>query len=480
MLYIDADDSLANSAIESLKQLAAATKPKDTKIAVALGVEGDVSGCPKLQYFQGYLFQGRSQGTALSKYVEPLFQPTNSMIEPGSLAHFISQVVGKDRDRNYCLILWGHGPELLFQGLDRPNGKRRYLTPTELRAELEQAQEQTNTKLEIIAMDACSMSLFEYAAELRGLARYMVASQEEIPDSSYPYEGLVPLFSEKERDPKALCRRAVELFVEAYQDYFYWLKTGMRPAMLSAIDLEKLHSIAEKQLEDFVGALTAAANDDAHAKAILMARSNSQGFVGGTFVDLRDFCEQLIAKPNSITKELHKASTSLRDFLTLGDDKCIFADRKVCINKQSQPEIEYKLDSCHGLSIYLPYLREVDGNRIKKFTIVEASKGSDGSGTLGGGKNAQIANLAAGNIQDAIRRQAITDIEEDYGKSKFEAKKKWDEFIRCTWSRILAKHEPARLDEVYSGEQVARNLLKSCTATQESKKNRTRAVAAGK
>ena len=111
------------------------------------------------------------------------------MADPKTLTDFVNWASGplnKPKDRNYCLILWGHGTELL---LDQDPGTKgeRYLTPAKLKSALEGTEFNKNNKLDIVAFDACSMSMIELASALQGCVRFMIASQDEVPDVSFPY-----------------------------------------------------------------------------------------------------------------------------------------------------------------------------------------------------------------------------------------------------------------------------------------------------
>jgi hypothetical protein len=44
------------------------------------------------------------------------------------------------------------------------------------------------------------MSMFEMAYEIKDLAKLMIASQEEVPDASFPYYDLVQLFRRQGKD----------------------------------------------------------------------------------------------------------------------------------------------------------------------------------------------------------------------------------------------------------------------------------------
>src|SRR5207244_6793258 len=100
-------------------------------------------------------------------------------------------------DNRHALFLWGHGPELLFDedatpkaegadGKTKNSGKpiRKYLTPSELKTALSKTL--LKKKIDILGMDACSMSMAEIASELGDYVKFMVASQEDVPDLSFP------------------------------------------------------------------------------------------------------------------------------------------------------------------------------------------------------------------------------------------------------------------------------------------------------
>src|SRR5215469_8110678 len=112
MLYIVADDGLANFAIESLKQLQH-TAGGNVKVAAQV----DLDGSRQKRAIRRYKFTephfGSIQGNEDRNNLVP---HDTDMTDPGVLANFITYV-WQQRDLesdHYCLILWGHGPELLY------------------------------------------------------------------------------------------------------------------------------------------------------------------------------------------------------------------------------------------------------------------------------------------------------------------------------------------------------------------------------
>src|SRR5262249_53977337 len=150
MVYINADNILANFAVESLKQLRNAASPNVTVIA-----QFDDNQHPDARL---YLFKG-DESTRNEPLQESLIPKDElaklehihdvDMTRPETLTEFIDFATEKSKTDRYCLILWGHGIELLLdddrrfgdQGkpLIENNGVpvRRYLTVPNLGKALE-------------------------------------------------------------------------------------------------------------------------------------------------------------------------------------------------------------------------------------------------------------------------------------------------------------------------------------------------------
>jgi hypothetical protein len=365
-------------------------------------------------------------------------------------------------------------------------------------------------------MDACSMSTIEYASQLHGIAECMVASQEEVSDLSFPYDTLLTGFRRYGSNVKTLCEKSVTSYMDAYQDYITDLQTGMKPCTLSALDLQQLDEVLgpsegdeKKSFPIFVETLrtTLAKNRDLEQK-ILEARAKSQGFVGGLFVDLADFCDKLMKELGEKQPRLNKAckvvSQSIKTpgKVVLANEVAKTAKEKVTKNAENE-------HTCHGLSIYFPYF----GDREEKddqFRIVanpkdtgrsERGKGPGAEQDIGGksvlsrqeirvkgpgaeqdtggkgpgaeqdtggkgpgaeqdigGKGRDIANLAARSVLYSVRWQLIKDTENYYPELEF-AKTGWYDFIQRDWSTILAKHRAHQINVRYSAEQCAINLF---------------------
>lgn len=466
MVYMAADDTLANFAIESLKQL-----QKTATDEVVVVAQFDPDGLSRAHRVRRYVFNGATQNQPLKDNAD-LWGQTHSrsvnMAEPGTLTEFMEWVYRDYPAEHYCLTLWAEGPLLLFQlpaKSDRqtlPLGTGAYLTPAQLKQALNKARPMRKPldakgegkKLEIIAMDACSMSMCEIACELKDEAEFMVASQEEVPDPSFRYDMLVELFS-KSWGNKELCQEGVVGYVTAYQQYFYNQANGTHPVTLAAIELEQMQNL-KGSLKELANALKSAAKAPETAGLIYSARAQSQSYVGGLYVDLHDFCNKL-GEATQFAKVCGNVSKRIDDAVAARAavvDGCVVevvnhagADHGPVMSvngeavKSDKPEPELL---SHGLSIYFPYLKDAKENDHIQDVVKGIPRMID--------KDSE--KLAGYKV-------LIEDIEDDYQDSQFDFARdtNWYQFIQQGWSLILASRDPDDLDALYLARQCVKNLL---------------------
>ncbi len=480
MLYIAADGTLANFAIESLKQLnnsiGAPGLPGDEAtvvVAAQFGIDA-----PGGQQIPRYIFNECSAGSLANSLAGYLNAPAN-MTEQQALISFLEWVYGNDKCKadKYGLILWGHGPELLLQpplshsrrndsdGSSPGSGPSLYLSPEELRIALAVGVPK-DQPLSIIAFDACSMSMFEMAFELREQVPYMIASQEEVPDPSFPYDTLIALVRRLGGDEKELLTECVLAYVTAYQDYIANATTGMKPATLSALRLTECGNL-QNALCDLSCALLAAKGDPGLPALLIESREASRDFVGGLYVDLVDFSQQLLNRlsarqavdrqslygeptkcdnnPSGAQKKrfaaIQAACESVIAALSAGSGLLVVA------NSGADPK-------CHGLSIYLPYLSD------EQFEDIGEPGVKGGIGTFGGKDLSAVMSHAGSGLWMCARRELIVNTEGYYEALQMAQQTGWYRFIVEQWSRILATIQPDELDLRYSAQQCAVNACR--------------------
>jgi hypothetical protein len=441
MAYISADDVLANFAVESLKQLKRAAG--DGVLVVAQFEASQERDVHQLA-FDG---NGNSNPSIESGKIGSIPHPVD-MADPQTLTDFIDRASNEYAARHYCLILWGHGYELLLEDDRASNAKNqsngsgtRYLTTANLRKALESTQlAKQGKKLDILGIDACSLSLVEVATEIQNQVDFMIASQEEVPDASFPYEELLLRLRDKNRDDvKGICATIPKLYKQAYQDYLVAPGTGMKEITLSSLNLEKISAITDP-LKKLADALLSSTSDSALRNAIMEARRDARDFALGLFVDLSDFCHQLSTQ-NIPNHELKSACREVIDSISAdGKDSCVIANQTG----------EKQKKRCHGISVYFPYLADGEDERLRKSMVAGRTSLID-----------QLPLLVKGgtNILRKARSGTIRELEADFKHLRQFEDTNWNKFIAQGWSLILAKEVPQELDLRYSAQQCALNLL---------------------
>ena len=468
LVYISADDILANFAIESLKQLKLASGGQ-----IVAAAQVDKNGDRPAHRFLFPLKPDEDKESSLKNnrvpipLTEPSIEPATVSIDdpknhPKILEHGIADPInltkfvnwasidpdtGELIAENFCIVAWGHGVELLLDedrlrttrdNVARVN--RRYLTPVNLRKGLESTKLlKSGKKFDIIGLDACSMSMVELASELPSCAKFMVASQEDVPDVSFPYlkilDGLKEAAGGKKMEGEEVSKAIADLYQRAYRDYISAPGSGVRAITLSSLNLNQVSTVTGP-LTDLAKELLNSSNDANMRKAILKARSESRSFVFGLFVDLFNFCERLKAQLPSVTNLCSKIQEAIQEH----DGGCVIRNAT-----------DERGNDCHGLSIYFPYRKD---DPTDAFQILQALGPDEDRPIVKGGDRP-----AKGGDRPAKERIArIEDLEADFDQLTEFKNTNWMQFIKQGWSRILTAEEPENLDLRYSAQQAAKNL----------------------
>lgn len=497
MVYISGDSVLDNFAIESLKQLRDGATDRVTVHYFFDPNDGVAS--PKSDCYNGYkkntnasVFTRTANKKALSVKAGRGKNANFNTADPKNLTEFIDGVTPQshpltgadDPNRHYGLILWGHGPELLLDA-DQPSqdkaeakSTRNYFTPATLRDALKETKllapvkagpkrgekeaGESSRKLDFIAFDACSMSMVEVAAELKKYAHFMIASQDDVPDQSFPYDKILDRLKQTS-EAKEACRKIPQDYKDAFRDYFRAPGPALTKITLSSVNLQSIDDFTR-----LLGKLSNELQRLAHAsgdarKAIIDARSASRDFVLGLYVDVFDFCENL-AKKKTLGRKLISICQDICDALAVRSEKSVVLDNKT--NERGGVR-------CHGLSVYLPYLTTEEDKKLEESLTIggtgiatQLSKGGSTDNLHKGGSTDNLHKSRAARIAETEQDLASLDV--------FNKKTRWHDFIKGTWSYILAKEEPMELDLHYSAQQCVLNLLPLSKA---SSKRRPRNVA---
>lgn len=288
----------------------------------------------------------------------------NEKTSETSIYRFVEWCVRKRKHEadNYALIFSGHGDgfqEASFLQDDHPFG---FLTIPGLQRVLKSVTKKLlgNKKLSILGFDSCVMSTLEVAYEMSDVAEIMVSSQGFVPNAGWDFGRMVEKLDKKsdngiELTKETVARVFVRSFIEKYRDYSFY---SGRSVDVGFCDLTKAEPLAEAVYElGFRLEKALKSKNKMLAKkieqSILSAHFKCQTFVYEQCVDIRDFCETLLAECKAIREENGEILEALEN--SGGKTAKEFAEMDKTISKISETckDTMEKFDDCVRKSLYL-------------------------------------------------------------------------------------------------------------------------------
>ncbi|HIE08505.1 MAG TPA: hypothetical protein EYP65_01490 [Armatimonadetes bacterium] len=329
MVYMGADNDMDEVALDDLNEMEKAGSTDNFTVVVQLDRRG--GGAKR------YLVVKDDDPTKVgSQLLEDLGEV--NMGDPQTLADFVRWGVETYPAQHYMLVLWNHGTGWVPRVV-RPRPRAIVYDDTDndqlSTPELREALSRAGAFVDILGFDACLMQMTEIAYEVRGYARYMVASEENEPWEGWPYDRVLSnLVSNPTMTPLELAKAIVDEYI-AYVDSTGWT--------LSVADLSRMDEVG-KALDKLAKALADAWSQQ--KEDILLAIEQTQrfdivGIFGGQYSDYRDLAHFAYLLTEGVGDPAVKgAASSLLDALS-----------------GAVPYSRYKGDAvkdAQGLSIYLP------------------------------------------------------------------------------------------------------------------------------
>lgn len=379
MVYFSADNDLQDEAFNNLSQLVEVGGNERVHVVAQIHSR---KGIPTRRYFM------REPNAAVSEDVP---NPTNSgSVE--DLLKFVQWSYDEHQAKNYLIVLWGHANGIFDDeddvgtarikraakadakqvqiengNLSRPSTVTldgvvdSALTSFELKDAFQRIEEEVlKKKVAILGMDACLMSMAEIAKQVSDNVEIMVASEEVIPEKSWPYAAILRrLLSATEKaavKPEEFANLIVDEYIRRYE--------GAEEAVtLSACRMTRMPDLSAA-LAELGRSLTGMLENQTLRRAISKARRNTQMFLFREYVDLFDFCERLVETlqerrfkpaddepPNARAKVL-EAANRMMDVISSNDDK----KSDFVLHCESTSGTGGSLERAHGVSIYFPPL----------------------------------------------------------------------------------------------------------------------------
>ena len=304
MIYLDADNDLGSWANLDIREMMEIGSTEN--VTLILQLDGRNVNTKRYKVEKGAL-------TLLEDLGEL------DMADGETLRDFVVDAIGGYPAEHYALIIWDHGQgwkgtvavKSIFNDYD--NGKfTSYLSNYYIAAALSDARTETGVKLDVLAIDACNMSVIEAAYEFRNAADIMVASQELVSAYGWDYDDL---FRRLDRHPEQTPPELAQNMIDSFQDYYslspYADQTIAAIALSSKYSSDGTADITTLAVavNDLALNLSTQMADEATQAATLdlltVSRMNVREFEY-IYVDLVDFCAQIEGINSAVEQEFNK------------------------------------------------------------------------------------------------------------------------------------------------------------------------------
>ncbi|MCD6232546.1 T9SS type A sorting domain-containing protein [Candidatus Aerophobetes bacterium] len=281
MVYIDGDNDLEDAAWDDLEEMETVGSISGVNVVVQLDDWQNDTETWR------YLISGADMGADKPYYSDDIVQflSEQNMADPVVLKDFINWAISNYPAQKYMLVLWNHGDGWRKRLPSSPRGviwddtSDDFLTM----AELLQALNGVNQKINIVSFDACLMGMVEVAYTLSRLNSppdYMVGSEEVEPGNGWPYDDILnELKTNPTMEPLNLASLIPGKYTASYPS-----DQGVTQA---AIDIGKIDDLSQK-IDDLANAISNSAN----SSEILDAFQTAQSYYGHSdYLDLYNLCE---------------------------------------------------------------------------------------------------------------------------------------------------------------------------------------------
>src|SRR5215213_597880 len=321
MFFFASDNNLSPSMLYQLKSIKGARPQPDTNVVVHF--DPHERGIPSL-YFEINKTENEKAENS-SDYKDQIIRnlaydqvvpepppsskagkPRRSKVNDGddarkALINFLDFCRKKYPARQYMLFLVGHGLVVgrdPFLPDDNPDSSIGLGVLKKILDDFNKAISGTG-EIEVIGMHSCSMSAVEVAYELKGQAKYMMASEGLSFVGAWPYRKMldtifdaVEAAREKVRIPE-LVTPLQEFCVQNSADYIF---AGYSSDLcLCSLDPERVTALTTP-IQELVKAMVAGLNDRRGLEIIQLAHLESQSYFQEAYTDLYDFCLCLYQK----------------------------------------------------------------------------------------------------------------------------------------------------------------------------------------
>ncbi|MFA6584343.1 MAG: clostripain-related cysteine peptidase [Elusimicrobiaceae bacterium] len=345
MVYMNGRNNLVNQVPVDLKEFMSVGSSNDVNIVAEVG---------RLTETTNIFYVGQMKLTSVLKFNRP---------DMGSYKHaaeFIKWTKQNFPAERYAFIMWGHGSG--WKDSSESPEKRRGVS-YDLVAKSYIKADQLNLlfalsgPIDLYISNACLMQSAEVAYQMRNGVRYLVGSQNEMPEHGFDFKALSRIFAD---NPQISARDAAIRVVQSYGQSVSPSFADRVGITMSAIDTSQLASLP-RQLNALAALIKSRGDDPALAAAMHKAVRFTTGSTMSA-ADLSDFALNLTLS-DTVYRDI---SYSVRHFLS---DNLVIAN----VAKGGPGN---RLAAAKGLSIELPFIQDFIDNGDTNYNSLELSKDS--------------------------------------------------------------------------------------------------------
>jgi len=332
MVYLDADNNLENASIDIFLNMSSVGSSSQVNIVAQMdripGQDARYNNWTDCKRFNITKGMTPTPGNATLDLGEV------NMGHPDTLKDFINWTIYQYPANYYFLTLWDHGIGCMGLCFDMniPESASDFLTLPEL----SQALSGLPAIMDVVLLDACSMSMTEVAYQIKDYANVLVGP-EGLGYAPAPYDDYL---SSLTNNPSMLPNAFAE---EVVTDYIDWCKPigNIQNATMAATDLTEIASLMAA-IENF--ALKLKEKETSYNNLIDLARNLTAQYQGpyasqsGYYIDLYHFAQ--LTHQHILDEELQDTSDQVMTALSIGNAIIIKANK-------AHP-------NSHGLSIFFP------------------------------------------------------------------------------------------------------------------------------
>jgi hypothetical protein len=382
IVYAAADNNLRDYASRNIKQMSAVGSNANVNLCVHLDIRMLANKKMTKRY---YIEKNNPVQIDLSSEKAPMDSG-----DPQTLISACRWAMTNYPANHYMLVLWNHGTGIidpygrrqidtntlfnynpntnsyeldrsvgfldLIEALNDPKGicwddsTGNYLTNQKLEQALSEIKNNLmgGTKFDIIAFDACLMSMLEVAEITKRYANIQISSEEVEPGPGWRYDEALSLFARGNPDSQTLSMHIVDAFAHAYK------ASGNHPGFAdytqSALDLNQIDTL--ENAIDKLGSLLheALQSDQGSSYKNIIQNSKRKGacthFNEPTYVDLLHLLNNL----HKNIRESLPGRNALANEITKTIQDAQAAIKRVVIRNVSGPN----LPQASGISIFFP------------------------------------------------------------------------------------------------------------------------------